>query len=567
MGVRRVTQKARVVLDCRGPLSLESTAHQKDEALWGDRVVDHTRKRYHWGLALAIIATLGIATITIGTRWGSGLSPDSAVYIGAARSMMQGQGVSILSSSGDPIPMTHYPPLFPALLAACGATGADPVTAARWLNTGLFAANILLVGILVRVLTGSDGAATLASFLMYSSIVSLTIHSMAWSEPAFIFFGVGGLCFLAAYLQSSRRWLAVAGAGAVALSFLARYTGAAFVGAGVLGVLLLSTSTWNKRWIDAACFCAISCTPIILWLGRNRQVAGTMTNRNLVLHLVTVDHLRAGIGSLAAWLLHSLNPLVPRTVRGIAGTVVGCALLGTFSTGSPASLRSSVCKGLVNRTRSRLSVLPQLLGIFVSLYMVQLVISISLFDAHTPLSNRILSPVYVAFVIILPLVVQDMWEHRIRREPRLRTTVVSLCVAFCAFSLVCTAIWTTDKYARGSGYATPAWYDSEIIELISGLDPSVRVVTNAPDAIQVLTGKPAEMIPAKANHRDRQENHQYTSEMEHLEEQLRVDGGFVVYFDTVDWRWYLPSHAEVREELSLFLVRRASDGAIYQVEE
>ncbi len=46
------------------------------------------------------------------TPYGSGVSPDSTIYIGSAKSLLSGKGFSYR--------VTHFPPLYPLFLAAAG---------------------------------------------------------------------------------------------------------------------------------------------------------------------------------------------------------------------------------------------------------------------------------------------------------------------------------------------------------------------------------------------------------------------------------------------------------------
>jgi hypothetical protein len=47
---------------------------------------------------------------------------------------------------------------------------------------------------------------------------------------------------------------------------------------------------------------------------------------------------------------------------------------------------------------------------------------------------------------------------------------------------------------------------------------------------------------------------------------LRENNGILVYFSTIDWRFYLPSEAELKSQLPLKVVVSAPDGTIYKVE-
>jgi len=129
---------------------------------------------------------VGAATLLFSTRWGIGLSPDSVVYIASARNLLSGKGLSVSSYTGKFSPMTHYPPLFSAGLAGLGLIGIDPLDGARWLNALVFAANIILLGLVVYSYTRSFLYSVASSFLMMVSLPVVQIHLVAWSEPLFI---------------------------------------------------------------------------------------------------------------------------------------------------------------------------------------------------------------------------------------------------------------------------------------------------------------------------------------------------------------------------------------------
>src|SRR5687767_6838270 len=85
-------------------------------------------------LSLGSCAVLGGGVLLQSSRWGLGLSPDSVVYIGAARSLLAGHGFSLPSESALFSPITHYPPLYSSLLAVTGVVAADLLKGAICLN-------------------------------------------------------------------------------------------------------------------------------------------------------------------------------------------------------------------------------------------------------------------------------------------------------------------------------------------------------------------------------------------------------------------------------------------------
>ncbi len=503
-------------------------------------------------LTLSSLSLIGASVILLCTRWGIGLSPDSILYVGAARNLLIGNGLSVPTPSGGFLPLSHFPPLFSISLTAIGNFGIDPLDGARWLNALFFAANIALVGLVVYTSTQSFLLAVLGSFLMVGSLPAVQTHSMAWSEPLFIFFGLLGLYLLALHMEKPRLWVLAASSMAMALSCLARYAGVALLITGVMGLLLWENS-WRKRLLDAIIFSSISTTPLFLWVLRNYIVAGTPVNRNMAIHPITSQQLRDAIDTISTWLL---PPSVSFNLRWLGLLIVIIMFVSIFV------LAPSEAKQNQQRYPDRITRLPPLLGLFILVYGVLLILSISFFDIHTPLNNRILSPVYIA-VVTLGLVLSYKMTKlvQIRAIPAL---LIIICVMF-AFSQITQATsWLSLSYKDGLGYASRRWKQSKLMKHIRDLDPQRPVFTNAPDAIYIHTGRVAYMIPTKVNPGTRSLNSNYSSELVQMKRKLGKDKGVLCYFSGIRWRWYLASENELRDELGLSLLVREKDGSIYQ---
>ena len=97
-------------------------------------------------MSLATVGSLGILLCTPG---GIGIYSDSVVYVGVARNLLRGHGVTYFDYNGQMAPVTHYAPLYPMVVSSLGLMGIDPVEGARWLNALLFAFNIILTGSIV----------------------------------------------------------------------------------------------------------------------------------------------------------------------------------------------------------------------------------------------------------------------------------------------------------------------------------------------------------------------------------------------------------------------------------
>lgn len=507
---------------------------------------------YSVHFACAFFAVLGSVALLLSTGWGIGLSPDSAVYIAVARNLLTGNGFRIPSSTGEWIPSMYYPPLFPALLGGIGVFGMDPMQGARWLNVVLFGSNIVLIGLCLHAATRSFFLSVSASFLMSISFPMVLVHSMAWSESLLIFFGMLGIYFFALYVKRSSSWAFAAASVAVGLAFLARYAGISLVATGVGATLLWTKGGWTRRWIHTIAFCSISCIPTVMWIMRNLIVAGTATGRKLSFHPIGLDHLESLLDTISTWLFPASDPpLTP--------------WLGIFLPALLGFIAFIVIKrSPQDKNSGGLRVFPALLGLFILNYGLLLIFSISFLDAQTPLDNRILSPVYVATVLLFLCLLHTLLSTLKLKERRVLPFCAGMILVLLSGSqLMQTASWLKYSYDHGVGYASREWNQSRLLDHVKGLGPEVPIFTNGPDIINLLTGRPAYMVPKRIDPGTALPNNHYVYELARMRRELEEKNGIVVYFHRITWRWYLPLESEMNEKLRLKLILKTEDGAIY----
>ncbi|MGH9278738.1 MAG: hypothetical protein ACRD12_11640, partial [Acidimicrobiales bacterium] len=117
------------------------------------------------------------------TRRGAYLSPDSLAYVGTARNLLDGRGLT--PPPGSP-PLGNFAPLYSLVLAAGGLLGPDPLTVARWVSPLAFGGTIFVVGLLARRLSGSTVVAVGAQVLVLAGTDVLRYGSAALSESLFL---------------------------------------------------------------------------------------------------------------------------------------------------------------------------------------------------------------------------------------------------------------------------------------------------------------------------------------------------------------------------------------------
>ncbi|MFP8880831.1 MAG: hypothetical protein VCE43_16040, partial [Myxococcota bacterium] len=84
---------------------------------------------------VGLVAGVGMGLLVYATRVGMGLPPDAATYVGAAHSLLEGHGYAMPSSEAAGWrAVTHYPPLYSALLASLSMLGPEPLELMRGLH-------------------------------------------------------------------------------------------------------------------------------------------------------------------------------------------------------------------------------------------------------------------------------------------------------------------------------------------------------------------------------------------------------------------------------------------------
>ena len=511
-------------------------------------------------LAIAGMAVAGAAVILFATVWGAGISPDSISYVQAARNLLMGRGLSVFSPSGELGPLLHFPPLFPVALAAIGIPGVDPAEGARWLNALVFGANITLVGLIVyRATRGSLWIALLSSWLMLASYTMLVIHSTAITEPLFILCVLLTLLLLDAYIERPRLWLLVSTALVAAMGLMTRYIGGALVFTGAWMLFFLNKRTGRSRLRDLVVFVCVSCLPALLWSIRNLYLAGAASDRKLAYHPVTLQQFDVALDALSRW-------LVPVRLPGMArGAVVFGELLVLVALWALTVVlsRNRARAGSAEPTSSRLQ--QAFITIFLA-YLGFLILSISFFDAATPLDLRMLSPLFVAGLIVL-LCLLDRLLHLTENRRVMRPAIIALCALLALSYSISAVAWSVNNHNTGGGYASKAWRQSELLDQIKGMPPNTVIFSNGADAIYWLTGRTAYGLPAKKDINTQSVYENYPAGLASVGDRLKKDDGILVYFDLITWRDYLPSEDELTQALPLKLIKKTGAGAIYRIEQ
>ncbi len=458
--------------------------------------------RRSW-LAVPPLAGL-IAVLAAGAK-GLYVSPDAVFYVGTARNWLDGRGFT--PPPGVP-PLEHFPPGFTMVLAALGKLGVDPLTGARVVNALAFAGLVLLVGLVVRAVTGSVPAALVASVLCAAAVDLLALSASGLSEPLFILLALGGLVALAAYLDDPHPALLAVACLLVAAAFLTRYIGIALVVVGVAGLL------WRRRWLAAGVFGAVTVAPVGVFL---LLADGGPSDRTVAFHMFGAEYLGQAARPFARWLLPWPGPpvgLLLAVLLVAAGVVVARRLDGP---------------------------LPWLLVAFAVAYLAVLLANRTFTDATGRLDARFLAPLHVVAILVA--------------VPALRHVRLPVAGILVLGQIAGAVAWAAgDGSIERRGYTAAALQDSAVMASLQ--EP---LYTNAPDAVYFVTGRPSLAIPAEKDYLTGKPNPGFDQEVATMH-------GYLAYFDAITFkRSFQPTRAELEAALRLEVVAQDAVGTLYRI--
>lgn len=496
-------------------------------------------------LVLLGLAILGALAVLLVTRHGIGLSTDSVAYVDGARSMARGDGFTS-GFSGRIGPITHWPPLYSAVLAGPGLLGVDPLGGARVLASLLFGANVFVAGWLVRRHASTALLpATATSVLVLVSADLLEVHSWAWSEPLFLLLSALGLHHLVVYLEHphSRRRL-FAAAALVGLAALTRYVGVTLIIAGGLAILWLGSGRWLRRGADAVIFGLLSMAPLAFWMLRNFLLTGNGSSRDLVVNPIGMSHLVTAAKAASVWLVPPIVPGSTRTrllVAAVAAAAIGIVVGRRVFREEPRSrggrlLRTVLC--------------------FVAVYTGFVALTISLFDAAVAFDPRMLAPLHFLLLVAAGVVVAG--------APRTPGWMWAGLGALVLLQAAHTAAWARTAQG-GLGYSGRALRESELWSEIEQLPERTPLYSNAYDVVYVYTGRAIRPLPTRPDPDTLAADDEYGRRLASLSEELARDSGVVVYLPIGSWRKYMPTEAELDRAFHGADRRRFPDGTLYRM--
>ena len=509
----------------------------------------YTRFRLHRLGPMLLLLTLGFSSMVwllFNTPWGVRVGYDSIFYLDAAANIANGTGAYWVGSGGVLKPLTHFPPLYPALLSLPMAFSLDPIAAGRFVAAFLLGLNVFLVGLLLYRPAKRFTLALFGMLWIFSSPVILELHFRVMSEPLFFTCMLLTLLFVSEFLRTRAMSYLLLGAATAACGMLTRYTGSVLIVCCVLAILILHGGPKKQKFFETGVFAGVALLPIGAWALRNYSLASSATNRTFVKHVVDlVEISREILDVLFAW-------IVPTLLSHWLETAI------ILATGIVIAMYLFWQSRVQGEEHERDVSLAALLFVYPPIYLAQLLISLSFFDASTPIDDRILSPIFFTSSLLILSLLSTIKSRR--GYALFGSGVLVLTLLHPLPSGIGKSQRLVNTYREdGRGFTSRTWQESRLVEWIRSSDPDSLIVTNEAMPVRFLTNLTTYQIPEQWDPVKDQEREDYQEQLEVILDVLKSQRSYLVLFDPGS-----PSNLDDAIWLDdLSLVFETNEGVIY----
>ena len=478
--------------------------------------------------------------IYISMYWGVGLTPDSLVYIRIAESFATGNA----SDSSQ-----HYPPLYSFLLFLPSVVIDDTLISARWIQILIFLSTLVSLAIMLKRITDQrTGWVLIGIFAIFTAPHLFIIYMMALSESLFLLLTLTGFNFHANFISNQKKSILIWSAIFFALAFSARYVGIVPIGTAIISLIIFSRQPWKEKLKNAGLFTFLSLSPMVLWMLWGKVTKEPGSPRVFAFHPISIEKLSSGIEEMLGWFLLS--------------STMSWVLLSIF-------LVSYIFLAVMCRTGdcSHLTVaimLRKILFLFVPLYLLFLMISISFFDAHTPLDSRILSPVYFFLMVALILGLSSITTDK----PLCRLFNISaflVVLILCFLQIMHLKLQVTHLSTNGVGFLSRQWVESDTLAFVRNEQAGRSVIyTNAPEIIEIHLKRKSKLLPQRESATSKKIYENFLDSLRQLQQEFRDNDAILIYFYAFSYRTYLIGLDELDANIDMDILYKGRDGIVLQ---
>lgn len=492
-------------------------------------------------LAGAALLVASIILFVINTHHGISIEPDSTRYMSIS-------------------PIAWDAPVYHWLVTGGLPIGIGVQTAAMGIALLTLLINVALIyGLILR---GSDSwrLAGVGTALVALAPQFVGLSAAAMSEGPFLSFLLLSVWFTLDYVQSWRRGSLLLSAVMLGLASLTRFTAPPLGAAIVLLLLLDPRRPMKARLADCALVALVSGALFFAWIGWSQESEGRSIGRELAFNgNLGLAEWRANLEAFLAWVLPRGFGLPLRLV--LLSLVVGYA-------GTTAWRQLGEWRGVRERAGHETGTglaLCVVLALFFLGYLGFVILSTTI-EANLFLDGRYALPAYLLLIIVLAVQYARLVRPGLGRS-RLQGALLVLAALVLVSHAGRTAIHSLQTWRDGSGFNAVQWRQSPTMAAVRRLPADAVIYANGADVAALLTGRAALMSPQMMDYRlGRPEpGNELPVQLARMRMQARTSPVYLVFYDNMNWRFYLAAEADLVRLLGLPAPTRFADGRIYRV--
>jgi hypothetical protein len=462
------------------------------------------------------------------------------------------------------VPSTHFPPLYPGVLALFESFGMSAAAAVRSSSTIIHGLNLMFVAlVLSRVLVRRRWVGATAGAAVLLTIGTwLVTNAFAMSEALFIASLLAFLLVVSRHLATASHSTLILTASCAAAAVLTRWVG---VSVGIAGAgLIMTRGGWplRARFGRAAAVMGATATAGFAWALFGR-IAGGSSPRLLAYH-PPQRFLGPLFEVLSAWFVRS---------EPWAGVALGLAFV--LGVGAAATRRQPANDEVADEEPERIWLLRGC-ATFAVIYVLVVYAARTFFDASIPTSDakgllaafeapRIYVPLLPVLLVVALATIEWIGAAVLRTQRMVLAGLIVpiTCVVFATVppSHLRTAYHDASRLVDAARNQPPV-----VVKAVRFLPPDATIATNFPSSVYANTGRPCLMVPLREVPVTGEKNRNYDREVAEMTAVLVQHHGYLVLLPAGLGGQTTPSAAEFARWSRLVPVGVFPDGVIYRAD-